>query len=160
MIFDHPHSLVVNAAARGAGGNKPFRRKISGRFALGTYELGNWLALLSQYNGLSCSFLLTCGRIELVDWHPETVGHRSFGPIELFNLHPHTPACTIQSTCSRWYELQRLKGDCSKRDFPPPPSESSLEDFPGSHPGKSLKTQVTDLHLNSCLALMHSSHKY
>ncbi len=34
----------------------------------------------SQYNGLSDSFLLTCGGIELLACHPKTFGYRLLGP--------------------------------------------------------------------------------
>ncbi len=43
-------------------------------------ELGNDWTTRSQYNGLSDSFLLTCGGIDSVAWHPKTVGRRSLGP--------------------------------------------------------------------------------
>ncbi len=69
---------------------------------LGTNELDNRLSDSDPYNGLSDSFLFTCGRIKSVAWHPKTVGHRSVGPKRQVqanspHLHRSTPAYTTAS---------------------------------------------------------------
>ncbi len=58
----------------------------TGRFALFSLARGiimrqatGWPAQ-SQSNGLTDSFLLTCGKIESVAWYPKTAGHGPFGP--------------------------------------------------------------------------------
>ena len=84
-----PCSLVVRAFATGCGrpgfDPRPWHTLNiqTGRFvllslALTTNEIAtDWLAR-SQHNGLSDLFLLTCGRIELVAWHPKIVSHSSW----------------------------------------------------------------------------------
>ncbi len=69
------------------------------------YVLGDKKSCFMSYNlknGLSDSFLLTCGGIESVAWHPKIVGHRSFGPnrsaLKSPRIHLHTPP---NPTCSR-----------------------------------------------------------
>ncbi len=61
-------------------------------------------------NGRSDSFLLTCGGIESVAWHPKTVRRRSFGPNKTgpHYLTTHTPP---NQTCSQWYDHEWLKAN-------------------------------------------------
>ncbi len=95
-VYLPPRSLVVSSIRSGCGrpGFDPRPRHTkdvkNGRFALlslalGIHELGidPTGQLGVSINGLSNSFLLTCGGIESVAWHmwnPKIVGRRSFGP--------------------------------------------------------------------------------
>ena len=66
-------------------------------------------------NGLSDSFLLTCGGIESVAWHPKIVAYT------------HTPAYTTESNLQ--YDHEWFKADY-KPESPPPPFHSRYGSLP------------------------------
>ncbi len=84
--------VVVRASARGAGGRGSIPDRVTPKtLKMGGLRFSAWRLALMSYrhptgwlglsiNGLSDSFLLTCGGIESVAWHPKIVGRRSFGP--------------------------------------------------------------------------------
>ncbi len=82
------------------------------------YESGNWLAW-SQYNGLSDSFLLTCGGIELVAWHPKTVGidhSAQIRHVQINSPHLHLVAYPTESNL----QSKGWKSTLSLTSPPPP----------------------------------------
>ncbi len=94
---------------------------------LGIDELRNrmhgWLGVGRMV--FSDYFLLTCGGIESVAWHPKSAGYRCSAQtrwlqvqINSPHLHPHTPTNPI-ATCSWWYDLERLKNDFNPAPLPP-----------------------------------------
>ncbi len=98
----------------------------TGRFAHFS-QVTDWTTR-SQRNGLSDSFLLRCGRIESVAWHPNTVGHISFGPNRpKLTYHTYTRIhlhAAPNPTCSRWYDHKWLIADLISRIPPLSPSRS------------------------------------
>ncbi len=93
-----------------------FANIFTGRFALLSlvFALISWAThwpARNQYNGRSDSFLLTCGGIESVAWHPKTVDRSAQTrqvQINSPDLHLHAPP---NSTCSRWYDHEWLNAD-------------------------------------------------
>ncbi len=110
LTGDHPCSLVVRtftqSAPCGQLGFNPRPRHTKDlktwRFVLlrllfGIDELGNTLAGLELYNGLSDSLVLICGGFDLVAWHPKTLRHRLFSPNKTGPNYLTTPTPTY--TC-------------------------------------------------------------
>ena len=115
------HCLVVRASAWGAGSRGSTLwglRFLAWCLTLTSYTT-DWPAQ-SQYNGLSNSFLLTCGGIESVTSHSKKLGnlgsYLTTLSVYIYTcIQLHTPT---NPTCSRWYDPERLKADF--KPHPPP----------------------------------------
>ncbi len=132
-MVDRPHSLVGRTSAWGAGSRRSIPDRVPQRsenWEVCASQIGAWHEWVRQptgwlgvsINGLSDSFLLTCGGIQSVAWHPKIVGRRLFHSNRSIltqytysRIHLHV---TLNPTCSRWYNLEKLTADF-KPDSPP-----------------------------------------
>ncbi len=96
--------------------------------ALGINELGGCLLEVSE-NGLSNSFLLTCGGIKSVAWHPKTVGRILFDPNKTVPNYVTTP--TPAYTCMH-HRIQLAVRDMTMSGCKP--TLSLVPPYPPPHP--------------------------